>query len=170
MATPAQVAGALTASASPGAVLDAGPGSPDRALYVGSAPNRAPGKRFANTTDLPVGDLGTVESPVTVSGVPGRAPAQLDVELYVKHPASGELRIGLIAPDGSVYAVKDEYTGWGQSDLVGLYAVDASSETAAGAHRRPAGARSAPPPRAEPVRRPGPCPRRPCPPCGRRPP
>lgn len=131
-ATPAQVAGALTASASTGAVLGAGPGSPDRSLYVGSAPNRVPGKRFANTTDLPVGDLATVDSPITVTGVPGLAPAQLDVELYVKHPDSGNLRIDLIAPDGTAYPVKDEYTGWGEVDLVGLYSVDASSETANG--------------------------------------
>ncbi|MGW6710531.1 S8 family peptidase [Streptomyces sp. NPDC054956] len=130
--TPAQVAAALTASATTGAVLDAGPGSPDRALYVGGVPNRVPGKRFANTADFPVGDLETVESPITVSGVPGSAPASLDVELYFKHPDSGTLRVDLIAPDGTVYPVKDEYTGWGESDLVGLYSVDASSETAGG--------------------------------------
>ncbi|MFZ3474545.1 S8 family peptidase [Streptomyces sp. 4.24] len=134
-ATPAQVAGALTASATTGVVLDAGPGSPDRALYVGGAPNKAPGKRFAGTADHPVGDLETIESPITVSGVPGRAPSQLDVEVYVKHPNSGTLRIDLIAPDGTAYPVKDEYTGWGEGDLVALYTVDASSETAGGVWR-----------------------------------
>ncbi|MFE2283573.1 S8 family serine peptidase [Streptomyces sp. NPDC059443] len=132
-ATPAQVASALTSSATTGAVLGAGPGSPDRSLYVGGAPNRVPGKRFESTTDYPVGDLETIESPITVSGVPGRAPAQLGVELYTKHPDSGTLRVDLVAPDGTVYPVKDEYTDWGESDLVALYGVDASSETANGA-------------------------------------
>ncbi|WP_371619276.1 S8 family serine peptidase [Streptomyces sp. NBC_00454] len=131
-ATPAQVADALTSSASTGAVLGAGPGSPDRSLYVGGAPNRVPGKRFASTTDYPVGDLETIESPITVSGVPGRAPSQLGVELYTVHPNSGTLRVDLVAPDGTVYPVKDEYTDWGESDLVALYTVDASPETANG--------------------------------------
>lgn len=131
-ATPAQVANALTAAATTGAVLNAGRGSPDRSLYVGNVPNRVLGKRFPNGTNLPVGDLQTVESRITVSGVPGPAPAQLDVELYVKHPDSGTLRVDLIAPDGTAYPVKDEYTGWGEGDFVGLYSVNASSETANG--------------------------------------
>lgn len=131
-ATPAQVAGALTAAATTGSLVDAGPGSPDRLLYVGTAPNRVPGPRFANTADYPVADLETVESPVTVSGVAGHAPAQLDVELDIKHPDSGTLQVDVVAPDGTVYPVKDSYTGWGTADLRGVFAIDASSETANG--------------------------------------
>ncbi|WP_329315523.1 S8 family peptidase [Streptomyces sp. NBC_01278] len=131
-ATPAQVAGALTAAATTGSLFDAGPGSPDRLLYVGTAPNRVPGPRFANTADYPVADLETVESPVTVSGVAGHAPAQLDVELDIKHPDSGTLQVDVVAPDGTVYPVKDSYTGWGTADLRGVFAIDASSETANG--------------------------------------
>nr|WP_308401379.1 S8 family serine peptidase [Streptomyces sp. AP-93] len=134
-ATPAQVASYLKAKATTGAVLDRGSGSPDRALYMGSAPNRVVAKRFSNTRNYAVGDLKTIRSPITVSEVEGRAPSKLEVEVSVKHPDSGTLRIDLIAPDGSVYPVKDEYTDWGESDLVGLYTVDASSETAAGVWR-----------------------------------
>lgn len=130
--TPAQVMGYLKAAATTGAVLAAGTGSPNRSLYVGGVPNKVPGKRFANGTNYAVGDLKTIQSPITVSGVAGNAPAQLDVEVYVKHPDSGTLRIDLIAPDGTVYPIKDEYTDWGESNLVGLYGVNASSETANG--------------------------------------
>ncbi|ROQ94400.1 subtilisin family serine protease [Streptomyces sp. 2132.2] len=131
-ATPAQVAGALTAAATTGSVVDAGPGSPDRLLYVGTAPNRAPGPRFANTADYPIEDLEPIESPVTVSGIPGRAPAQLDVELDIRHPDSGTLQVDVIAPDGTLYPIKDSYTGWGDADLRGVFGIDASSETANG--------------------------------------
>lgn len=131
-ATPAQVAGALTAAATTGSVVDAGPGSPDRLLYVGTAPNRVPGPRFANTSDYPVEDLEPIESPVTVGGIPGHAPAQLDVELDIGHPDSGTLQVDVVAPDGTVYQIKDSYTGWGEADLRGVYAIDASSETANG--------------------------------------
>ncbi|WP_327134720.1 S8 family peptidase [Streptomyces sp. NBC_01343] len=132
-ATPAQVAGALTAAATTGSVVDAGPGSPDRLLYVGTQPNRVPGPRFANTADYPVEDLVPVESPVTVSGITGHAPAQLDVELDIRHPDSGTLQVDVIAPDGTVYPIKDSYTGWGNADLRGVFGIDASSEIANGA-------------------------------------
>ncbi|MCY0938471.1 S8 family peptidase [Streptomyces sp. H34-S4] len=131
-ATPAQVANYIRASATTGAVLGAGTGSPIRSLYVGSAPNPVISKRFVNTANYAVGDLKTVQSPITVSGVTGKAPAQLDVEVYIGHPDSGTLKIDLIAPDGTAYPLKDEYTGWGERNLVSLYGVNASSETAAG--------------------------------------
>lgn len=131
-ATPAQVATYLKDKATTGAVLDRGTGSPDRSLYVGAKANRVLGTRFVNGKNHTIGDLKTISSPVTVSGITGKAPAQLDVEVYITHPDSGTLRIDLIAPDGTVYPLKDEYTGWGETNLVALYTVNASSETAAG--------------------------------------
>ena len=134
-ATPAQVAAALVANATTGSLRDPGPGSPDRLLYVGSTPMRTPGPRFENATDFPLPDLVTVNSPITVSGVPGRAPATLDVEVDVVHPSAGDLQVDLIAPDGTAYPVKDSYEGWGTVDLHGVFGVDASSETANGVWR-----------------------------------
>lgn len=134
-ATPAQVGAALTASATTGSVIDPGAGTANRLLYVGSSPQRPPGSRFANTTDYPVADLATVDSPVTVSGVSGRAPADLDVEIDIKHPESGDLRIDVIAPDGTAYPIKDEWEGWAVTDFTAVYAIDASSETANGVWR-----------------------------------
>ncbi|MER5862944.1 S8 family serine peptidase [Kitasatospora sp. NPDC002040] len=133
-ATPAQVATALTGAAAVGSLHDIGDGSPNRLLYAGTAPVRPPGPRFTNTTDL-VTDNGPVESPVTVTGVTGRAPADLEIELDIKHGWSGDLRVELIAPDGSVYLVKEEEIWVGSNDLAGIYSVDASSETANGVWR-----------------------------------
>ncbi|MFD9406332.1 S8 family serine peptidase [Streptomyces sp. NPDC059989] len=134
-ATPAQVGAALTAYASTGSVIDPGPGSPNRLVHSGGSPQRPAGKRFANTTDFPVADLATVDSPVTVSGVSGRAPADLDVEIAIKHPDVGDLRIDVIAPDGTAYPVKDEWEAWIETDYTVVYAINASSETANGIWR-----------------------------------
>ncbi|BFV55295.1 serine protease [Kitasatospora sp. CMC57] len=133
-ATPAQVAAALTGSATTGSLHDLGEGSADRLLYTGSSPVRPPGPRFTNSTDL-ITDNGPVESPVTVTGISGRAPAELEVELDIKHGWSGDLRVELIAPDGTVYLIKAEEISDGSPDLTGVFAVDASSETANGTWR-----------------------------------
>lgn len=133
--TPAQVATYLKNKATTGAVLGRGTGSPDRALYMGNAPNKVPGPRFANLKDYTIGDMQTIRSPLTVSGVSGNAPAALEVEVFVKHTASGDLRIDLLAPDGTAYPLKDEWTGWGETNLTALYSVNASSEKAAGVWR-----------------------------------
>ncbi|MFJ6138663.1 S8 family peptidase [Kitasatospora sp. NPDC092286] len=129
-ATPAQVAAALTAAATTGSVQDAGPGSPDRLLYTGTAPVRAPGPLFTNGTDVAID--GTVESAITVTGVPGHAPADLDVRLAIKHGWRGDLTIDLIAPDGTAYRLRDEDIADGRPDLTALYGVDASARTANG--------------------------------------
>ncbi|MDJ0385322.1 S8 family peptidase [Streptomyces sp. G-G2] len=134
-ATPAQVGAALTSYASTGSVIDPGTGSPNRLVYSGGSAQRPAGKRFANTTDLPVADLATVDSPVTVSGVTGRAPADLDVEIAIKHPDVGDLRIDVIAPDGTAYPIKDEWEAWIETDYTVVYAINASSETANGGWR-----------------------------------
>ncbi|WP_328929305.1 S8 family peptidase [Streptomyces sp. NBC_00190] len=134
-ATPAQVGAALTAYASTGSVIDPGPGSANRLLYAGGSPQRPPGRRFANTTDYPVADQATVDSPITVSGVSGTAPADLDVEIAVRHPDVGDLRIDVIAPDGTAYPVKDEWEAWIETDYTVVIAIDASSRTANGVWR-----------------------------------
>ncbi|MFC9489666.1 S8 family serine peptidase, partial [Streptomyces hydrogenans] len=67
----------------------------------GSTP--PPGKYFENLTDVTVPDNTTVESAITVSGVTGNAPATLKVGVDIKHTYIGDLKVDLIAPDGSVY-------------------------------------------------------------------
>ncbi|WP_267243204.1 S8 family peptidase [Streptomyces sp. PR69] len=134
-ATPSQVSNALTDAATTGVVGNPGSGSPNRLLYVGEGgtePPPPPGDRFENTTDYAIEDHSTVESPIGVSGIEGNAPSGLQVEVDIKHTYIGDLRVQLIAPDGSAYLLKDYGTGGSSDDINTTYTVDASSESANG--------------------------------------
>ena len=131
-ATPAQVSTALTTAATSGVVGSPGTGSPNRLLYVGGTDTPPPGKKFENTADYTISDNATVESPVTVSGVTGNAPATLSVPVDVKHTYIGDLRIDLVAPDGTVYNLKAYGSGGSADNVITTYTVNASSEVANG--------------------------------------
>ncbi|NUK11485.1 S8 family peptidase [Streptomyces lunaelactis] len=131
-ATPAQVSTALTTAATSGAVGNPGSGSPNRLLYVGTGDTPPPGKKFENTADYAISDFATTESPVTVSGVTGNAPATLSVPVDIKHTYIGDLKIDLIAPDGTVYGLKAYGTGGSSDNVITTYTVNASSEVANG--------------------------------------
>ncbi|MGX1881032.1 S8 family peptidase [Streptomyces sp. NPDC055287] len=132
-ATPAQVSSALTSAATTGVVTSPGTGSPNRLLYVGTGDTPPPtGKRFENLTDYAISDNATTESPVTVSGVTGNAPATLSVPVDIKHTYIGDLKVDLIAPDGTAYTLKGYGTGGSSDNLITTYTVNASSEVANG--------------------------------------
>ncbi|WP_437112673.1 S8 family serine peptidase [Streptomyces hydrogenans] len=95
----------------------------------GSTPQ--PGAYFENLTDVTVPDNTTVESAITVSGVTGNAPATLKVGVDIKHTYIGDLKVDLIAPDGSVYNLHNR-TGSGTDNIAQTYTVNASSEVANG--------------------------------------
>ncbi|MFE5945768.1 S8 family peptidase [Streptomyces sp. NPDC056480] len=131
-ATPAQVSTALTTAATPNVVTNPGSGSPNRLLYVGGGTTTPPGPKFENTADFAIADNSTVESPVTVSGVTGNAPAALQVPVNIVHTYIGDLQVQLIAPDGSAYTLKAFSTGGSSDNINTTYTVNASSEVANG--------------------------------------
>ncbi|MEU6986622.1 S8 family serine peptidase [Streptomyces sp. NPDC046324] len=90
-----------------------------------------PGKYFENLTDVAIADNTTVESALTVSGVTGNAPATLKVGVDIKHTYIGDLKVDLIAPDGTVYTVHNR-TGSGTDNIVQTFTVNASAEVANG--------------------------------------
>ena len=92
------------------------------------------GPRFENPTDVAIPDLSTVESPITVTGVAGNAPAALGVGVDIRHTYRGDLVVDLIAPDGSVYNVHNR-SGGSADNLVATFTVNASGEVAAGTWR-----------------------------------
>ncbi|MFE1443223.1 S8 family serine peptidase [Streptomyces sp. NPDC058739] len=106
-----------------------GEGQVDALKAVGSTP--PPGKYFENTADFAIGDNTTVESPITVSGVTGNAPATLKVGVNIVHTYIGDLKVDLIAPDGTVYTVHNR-SGGSADNISQVYTVNASSEVAAG--------------------------------------
>ncbi|MEU6093721.1 S8 family serine peptidase [Streptomyces sp. NPDC047079] len=134
-ATPAQVASALTDAATTAVVSAPGTGSPDRLLAVAAGTPVPPTRRFVNTTDFPIRDYSVAQSPITVSGVPGKAPSALGVEVHIQHTYIGDLQIQLIAPDGVAFLLKPYGTGGSTHDLDTAYTVNASSRTANGTWR-----------------------------------
>ncbi|QES49969.1 serine protease [Streptomyces venezuelae] len=130
--TPAQVSTALVNAATPNVVGSPGTGSPNRLLFVGDGGTTPPpGKKFENATDFAINDHTTVESPVTVSGVAGNAPAALKVAVDIKHTYIGDLKVDLIAPDGTAYTLHNR-SGGSTDNINQTYTVNASSEVANG--------------------------------------
>ncbi|HEY9264065.1 MAG TPA: S8 family serine peptidase, partial [Mycobacterium sp.] len=107
-----------------------GDGQVDALKAVGGS-TPPPGTYFENLTDVAIADNATVESAITVSGVTGNAPATLKVGVDIKHTYIGDLKVDLVAPDGTVYTVHNR-TGSGTDNIVQTFTVNASSEVANG--------------------------------------
>jgi aminopeptidase S len=104
------------------------------AVWTLSAGTPPTSPRFENTTDVAIPDLSTVESPITVTGMPGNAPATLQVNVDIRHTYIGDLVVDVLAPDGSVYNVHNR-SGGSTDNLATTYPVNASSEVANGTWR-----------------------------------
>ncbi|MFC5291241.1 proprotein convertase P-domain-containing protein [Actinokineospora guangxiensis] len=99
----------------------------------GSGPDPEPGHRFENADNVTIPDLGSaVSSPITVFGITGNAPSALKVAVDIKHTFRGDLRIDLVAPDGSVCLLKNSSTSDSADNIIATYTVNASSEAANG--------------------------------------
>lgn len=85
---------------------------------------------FENTTDYPILDLQSVESPITVTRT-GNAPANLKVNVRIIHTYRGDLVVHLVAPDGGTFQLHNG-TGGSADDLIGTYTVNASGKAANG--------------------------------------
>ncbi|MER5883234.1 S8 family serine peptidase [Streptomyces sp. NPDC001941] len=109
-----------------------GEGQVDALKAVGGTTTPPTGKYFENTADVAVPDNTTVESPITVSGVTGNAPAALKVGVDIKHTYRGDLVVSLVAPDGTVYLLEDFANSDSADDVAKTYTVNASSEAANG--------------------------------------
>ncbi|MGI5404754.1 S8 family serine peptidase [Streptomyces sp. CA-135486] len=107
-----------------------GEGQVDALKAVGGTP--LPGAYFENTVDMAIADNATVESPLTVTGVSGNAPATLKVGVDIKHTYRGDLVLSLVAPDGTVHTLEDFPDNDGTDNVAKTYTVNASSEVAAG--------------------------------------
>jgi len=101
--------------------------------YCGTDPGPGPDpKAFTNGTDFAITDSATIESPVTVTGIAGNAPATLKASVDIKHTYRGDLVIDLVAPDGTAYRVKNSSSSDSADNVLATYTVNASSEVANG--------------------------------------
>ncbi|MBE1876859.1 proprotein convertase P-domain-containing protein [Myceligenerans pegani] len=80
-----------------------------------------------NTTDVPIPDNATVNSPITLSNCPRGASASSQVHVDITHPYRGDLVVRLIAPDGTVYPLLDK-TGGGADDVHQTFTVNLAAE------------------------------------------
>ncbi|MCM1967370.1 MULTISPECIES: M28 family metallopeptidase [unclassified Streptomyces] len=92
-----------------------------------------PGPSFENTADVTIPDspAAAVNSPITVSGVTGNAPATTKVDVNIVHTYIGDLVVDLVAPDGTLYNLHNR-TGGSADNIVKSVTVNASSEVANG--------------------------------------
>lgn len=86
---------------------------------------------FENTTDFAIRDNTTISSPISVAGRSGNAPSTLQVGVRILHTYIGDLKVDLLAPDGSVYVLHNR-SGSGADNIIRTFTVNASSEGANG--------------------------------------
>ncbi|MDD9378169.1 M28 family metallopeptidase [Streptomyces sp. ZAF1911] len=100
---------------------------------LGFATPVPPGPSFENTADVTIPDspAAAVNSPITVSGVTGNAPATTKVDVNIVHTYIGDLVVDLVAPDGTLYNLHNR-TGGSADNIVKSVTVNASSEVANG--------------------------------------
>ncbi|GAA1588938.1 S8 family peptidase [Streptomyces globosus] len=132
--TPAQIEAAIKTNTRPLAGTctgGCGTGLADAAATLNAVTSTTPAPGLENTTNVNIFDNATVESPITVTGVAGNAPATLKVGVDIKHTYIGDLKVDLVAPDGSVYTLHNR-AGGSADNINQTYTVNASSEVANG--------------------------------------
>lgn len=133
--TPAQIEAAIKNNARPLAGTctgGCGTGLADATATVNAVTTTTPTTpAFQNTTDYPINDNTTTESPITVTGITGNAPATIKAGVTIAHTYTGDLKVDLIAPDGSIYTLHNR-TGGTTDNINQTYTVNASTETANG--------------------------------------
>ncbi|MBL8261571.1 MAG: trypsin-like serine protease, partial [Xanthomonadaceae bacterium] len=80
------------------------------------------GQTYTNSADYTISDNATVESPITVSGRTGNGQAATPVAVNIVHTYIGDLKVDLIAPDGSVYVLHNR-SGGGTDNINQTYTV-----------------------------------------------
>ncbi len=89
------------------------------------------GTTYTNSNNYTINDNATVESPIAVSKT-GSAPAAMPVAVDIKHTYRGDLVINLVAPDGSLYLLKNSSSSDSADNVLATYTVNVSAEAASG--------------------------------------
>lgn len=137
--TPAQVEQVLRDSVTafpqqPDRAIGAGIVNADAAVRAAIAHGAGGGvvgvQTYSNTTAVNITDNKSYPtiSTIAVAGRAGNAPNNAQVSVDIQHSWRGDLRIELLAPDGSIYLLKAEKSSDSADNVVATYAVDLSSE------------------------------------------
>jgi Zn-dependent metalloprotease len=88
---------------------------------------------YSNNTVTTIPNPGTVTSTINVSGRSGNAPSTSQISVNITHTYRGDLKIDLLAPDGSVYALKASSGSDSADNVVATYTKNLTSEALNGA-------------------------------------
>jgi Zn-dependent metalloprotease len=83
---------------------------------------------YSNNTVTPIPDRSTINSSIGVSNRSGNAPSNAQVAVNITHSKRGDLKIDLIAPDGSAYVLKQANRKDNVANVVETYTVNLSTE------------------------------------------
>lgn len=89
------------------------------------------GVLYGNGSDVAIPDKGAAVGSSIVVNRSGYGPASLKVNVKIKHPYRGDLKVSLVAPDGTVFALRSADKAKGK-DLTATYPVNASRVLAKG--------------------------------------
>jgi serine protease len=90
---------------------------------------------YTNATAVPIPDRSVRSSDIVVAGRSGNAPATSKATVKITHPYRGELRITLIAPDGSRYTLKPVQKKDFAANVDAVYTVNLGTEALNGTWR-----------------------------------
>jgi len=82
---------------------------------------------YSSTTPFTINDNTTINSPIAVSGRSGNAPANASVSVNITHTYQGDLKVDLVAPDGTLYNLHNR-TGGGTDNVIKTVTLNLSSE------------------------------------------
>ena len=82
---------------------------------------------YTNGADVTISDNATVNSPIAVSGRTGNGLASTSVAVNIVHTYKGDLKVDLVAPDGSVYVLHNR-SGGSTDNINATYTVNLSGE------------------------------------------
>ncbi|MCA1714853.1 MAG: M12 family metallo-peptidase, partial [Gammaproteobacteria bacterium] len=98
-----------------------------KATIAGFRGTTPPTQTYTNSTDYAINDNATVDSPITVSGRSGNAPSTSSVSVNIVHTYIGDLKVDVVAPDGSLYNIHNR-TGSSTDNIVKTVTLNLSAE------------------------------------------
>lgn len=82
---------------------------------------------YTNATDFAITDNATVDSPIVVANRTGNAPTNAVISVTILHTYKGDLKVDLVAPDGTLYNIHNR-TGGSADNVIGTFTKNLSSE------------------------------------------
>jgi subtilisin family serine protease len=95
--------------------------------FTGTASGGGGGQTYTNDFDYFIFDNFTIQSPIAVNGRTGNASAATQVKVKIAHTSIGQLKVDLVAPDGSVYVLHNR-AGGTADNIDQTYTVNLSGE------------------------------------------